>query len=172
VSCTFATLAALLVSPPLLGQAISVGLRTGIPYTLGPAAEISLWRGIGLGADLLLRRSGLTAPAATRPPKTWQWELPITLVFRFRAPARPFLRSGVTFNRVRDIRGATGFQPELRHRAASGVVAGGGLRFQFHKLSVDPEVRLTRWFDRNFGVRDSAVRSNLTQIGLLVGVVF
>jgi hypothetical protein len=33
-------------------------------------------------------------------------------------------------------------------------------------------VRLTHYIDRNFGVRDSAVRSDLNQIGFLVGVIF
>jgi hypothetical protein len=112
----------------------------------------------------------------------------MTLVYRFRAPARPFVRAGVSFNRVFDISGATecaqgpfGEQfycldgsslVELRHRETSGFVAGGGLRFPFMKLWIDPEVRFTHWIDRNFGVRDSAVRSNLNEVALLVGVVF
>ena len=37
---------------------------------------------------------------------------------------------------------------------------------------IEPEVRLTKWTDRNFGVRGSAVRSNLNQIELLLGVIF
>ena len=97
-------------------------------------------------------------------------------------------RTGVSLNRVFDISGATecargpfGEQfyclegsslAELRHRGTSGFVVGGGLRFKFRKLWLEPELRLTRWVDRNFGVRDSAVRSNLNQIGLLAGVVF
>ena len=46
------------------------------------------------------------------------------------------------------------------------------MRFQFKKLRLDPEVRLTHWMDRNFGVRDSAVRSNLNEVGFLLGVIF
>lgn len=98
------------------------------------------------------------------------------------------MRAGVSFTRVFDITGATecGRGPfgeqfyclegrilaELRHRGTSGFVVGGGLRFKFMKFWLEPEVRLTYWIDRNFGVRDSAVRSNLSQIGFLVGMIF
>jgi hypothetical protein len=40
------------------------------------------------------------------------------------------------------------------------------------KFWLEPEVRLTHWIDRNFGVRGFAIRSNLNQIGFLVGVMF
>jgi hypothetical protein len=51
-------------------------------------------------------------------------------------------------------------------------VAGGGLRFKRKRLWLEPEARLTPWTDRDFGVRDSAVRSNLNQLELLFGVIF
>ena len=199
-------LAALLVSSPLLAQAVSLGLRAGIPitpvlaadgrqqasalrYTIGPLIEVHLWHGAGLGADFLLHHAGLAvSPAGSRRAGVWRWEMPMTFIYRFGAPARPFVRTGVSLNRVFDISGATecGRGPfgeqfyclegsslaELRHRGTSGFVVGGGVRFKFKRLWLEPEVRLTRWVDRNFGVRDSAVRSNLNQIGLLAGVVF
>jgi hypothetical protein len=95
---------------------------------------------------------------------------------------------GISFNRVFDVSGATkcargpfgeqfyclnGAQiAELRHRGTLGFVVGGGMRFKFRNLWLEPEVRLTHWIDRNFGVRDSAVRSNLNRMGLLMGVIF
>ena len=118
----------------------------------------------------------------------WRWEAPITAVYRFRAPMRPFVRTGVSFNRVFGVGGATEcargpfgerfycldgrLLVELRHRGTPGFVVGGGLRLKFKDLWLEPELRLTHWGDRNFGVRDSAVRSDLNQIGLLMGVVF
>jgi hypothetical protein len=199
-------LAALLVSSPLLAQAVSLGLRAGIPitpvlaadrpqqasaprYTIGPLIEVHLWHGVGLGADFLLRRADLAiSSAGSRRAGVWRWEVPITFIYRFGSPTRPFVRTGVSLSRVFGISGATecGRGPfgeqfyclegsslaELRHRGTSGFVVGGGLRFKFKKLWLEPEVRLTRWIDRNFGVRDSAVRSDLNQIGLLVGVIF
>jgi len=167
-------LAALLVSSPLLAQAVSLGLRAGIPitpaltaeapphastprFTAGALVEFRLWRGAGLGADFLMNRSD----------KVWRWELPVTFIYRFRAPARPFVRAGISLDRVLE----DGSLAELRHRGTSGFVAGGGLGFRIERLRLEPEVRLTRWIDRNFGVRDSAVRSNLSQIEFLVGVI-
>jgi hypothetical protein len=194
-------LAALLVSSPLWAQAVSVGLRAGIPITpvltadgpqqasgprctFGPLIEVRLWRGVGFGADFLLDRASLASGSAG----VWRWEAPITFVYRIGAPARLFVRTGVSFNRVFDIsdatecaRGPFGEQfyclegsslAELRHLGTLGFVAGGGLRFRFKRLWIDPEVRFTHWMDRNFGVRASALRSNLNQAELLVGVVF
>ena len=148
-----------------------------------------MWHGVGFGADCLLRRADLAIPpAGSRRAEVWRWEAPLTLVYRFRAQPRPFVRTGVSLNRVFDIgaathcaRGPFGEQfyclegrslAELRHRGTSGFVAGGRFRLPLRKVWLEPEVRLTHWIDRNFGVRDSAVRSNLNQIGLLVGVIF
>jgi len=184
-------LAALVVLSPLWAQGVSLGVRGGFSitaaltadahlratksrYIVGPLVEVNLWPSGTVGADFLVRRD--------------VWELPITFLYRFRAPARPFLRGGVSFNRVFDVSGAAecgrgpfgeqfyctedGFVAELRHRSTSGLVVGGGLEFKVWKFRVAPEVRMTRWFDRNFGVRDSAVRSNLSQVSLLCGVFF
>jgi hypothetical protein len=198
--------ATLLVSSRLLAQGVSFGLRAGVPFTpvltvdgpqhaseprftIGPFVEIHLWHGAGLGADFLLRRSDLAISApGSGHARVWRWEAPITAVYRFRAPMRPFVRTGVSFNRVFGVGGATEcargpfgerfycldsrFLAELRHRGTSGFVVGGGLRLKFKDLWLEPELRLTHWIDRNFGVRDSAVRSNLNQIGLLMGVIF
>jgi hypothetical protein len=200
-------LAALVVSSPLLlAQAVSVGLRAGIPitpvlaaegsqratterYTIGPLIEVHLWRGAALGADFLVQGSKLTIPSAgSRSAGVWRWETPITLIYRVHTrKTQPFVRAGVSFNRVFDTSGATecGRGPfgeefyclegsalaELRHRGTSGFVAGAGFRFRLKALWIEPEVRVTQWIDRNFGVRDSTVRSNLNQIGLLLGVI-
>ena len=89
-------------------------------------------------------------PAGPGRAFVWQWEVPGTFVYRFRAPIRPFVRTGVSLNRVFDISGATqcGRGPsgerfycldgspvaELRHRGTFGFVAGGGFRFKFNRL--------------------------------------
>ena len=117
-------LAALLVSSTLLAQGVSLGLRAGVPitpvltadgpqqaseprFTIGPFVEIHLWHGAGLGADFLLRRVSLAiSPAGSGHAKVWRWEAPISFIYRFPAPTGPFVRTGVSFNRVFDISGA------------------------------------------------------------------
>ncbi len=199
-------LAVLVFASPLWAQAVSLGLRSGVlvtsqlsaerprlasasPFTIGPCIEVHLWRGAAFGVDFLLRRTELAAsPAGARRARVWAWELPGALVYRFRRPLGPFVRTGLSLNRVFAISGATpcargpfGEQfycqdgavlAELRHRSASALVLGGGLRWRLKKIWLDPEVRLTHWLDRNFGVRDSAVHSDLNQVGFLVGVIF
>jgi hypothetical protein len=153
-------------------------------YTIGPLMEVHLWRGAALGGDFLLDRFELASSAGSRRAEIWRWEAPATLIYRFRGSLGPIVRTGVSLNRVFEISGATECArgpfgerfyclegsplAELRHRGTFGFVVGGGFRCKFTKLWLEPEVRLTRWIDRNFGVRDSAVRSNLTQIGFLL----
>jgi hypothetical protein len=114
--------------------------------------------------------------------------MPGTFIYRFRRPTGPFMRTGISFNRVFNVSGVTecargpngerfycldgSLLAELRHRGVAGLVFGGGLRLRLNRLWLEPEVRLTHWIDRNFGVRDSALRSDLNQIGFLVGLIF
>jgi hypothetical protein len=157
-------------------------------YTIGPLIEVHLGHGVDLGADFLVQRAKLAVSAGSARADIWRWEAPITFIYRLPAPTRLFVRAGVSLNRVFEISGATecGRGPfgeqfyclegsslaELRHRGTSGFVVGGGLRLKLRRLWLEPEVRLTRWTERNFGVRGSAVRSNLNQIELLFGVIF
>lgn len=199
------TLSILALSSSLLAQSVSLGLRSGAfattlitaeephqasgsRFTVGPCIEVHLWRGAAFGLDFLLRSASLISPAGSRHARVWEWEMPATLVYRFHHPARPFVRTGISFDRVFDISGANecaqgpfgerfycldgSMITELRHRGTSGLVLGGGVRIKLKGLWLDPEVRLTHYIDRNFGVRDSAVRSDLNQIGFLVGVIF
>jgi hypothetical protein len=197
-------IAALLVSPALLAQTVSVGMRAGpaithsfsadriqelsLPeYTIGPAIEMHLWRGSAIGADFLLQ--GAQLPSSPARITVRRWELPVTIAYHLhRSPISPFVRAGLSLNRVFDTgravecaRGPFGEQfycvngvslAELRHRTTYGPVMGLGGRFPFKKVRLDAEIRLTRWIDRNFGVRDSRVRSNLTQIEVLGGATF
>jgi len=158
-------------------------------FAMGPLVEFPLWHGLNFGADFLLRRTDFAIPeAGSRHAHAWLWEVPFTFIYRFQLTAHPFVRTGFSFHRVFGVSGVTecGRGPfgeqfycldgaqvaELRHRGTSGFVAGGGLRIRFPKLSLEPEIRVTHWIDRNFGVRDSAVRSNLNEIAFLVGVAF
>ena len=193
-------LAFLFMSAPLLAQAVSAGIRTGVGvspfmsaqagqrFTLGPHVEAHLWRRAGVGIDFLFQNPRFEVGPAHSRVTMWRVEAPVTFVYRFYGRARPFFRTGIAFNRVFDIKGATacargpfGEQfycidgspaAELRHRGTSGFVAGGGVGRKFGRLRIEPEVRVTHWFDRNFGVRDSAVRSNLNEAALLFGITF
>src|SRR5689334_4755127 len=114
---TMRMLAVLIVAPSLLAQAVSAGLRVGIPitpavtasgiqqastsrYTAGPAIEVELWRGAALAGDFLLERSHVSSPAASQRAEIWRWVAPVSLVYRFRGPLRPIARTGVSLNRV------------------------------------------------------------------------
>ncbi len=172
---------------PLLPLAKAYEGRTSTtsPYTFGPALRISLPRGFGIDVELLYKRlkfgSGPDQPGAA----VHRLELPLMFRYSFsKLPCEPWLHAGMSFNRIIAVSGASvcgqgafGEQiyciggeavAELRHKHTHGPVLGAGVEFGRGRLRMAPEIRVTRWVDRNFGTRDSAVRSNLTQLDLLV----
>ncbi len=102
-----------------------------------------------------------------------RWEFPALFRYRFaRGRLRPFVGAGLSLNRVTGASRLIGGPAELRHRQALGFVFGGGLAMRLGGVRLAPEIRYTHWGDRNFGVRDAALRSRLDQVDLLVGVSF
>jgi hypothetical protein len=61
---------------------------------------------------------------------------------------------------------------ELRHRHTRGLVLGAGADRRIGIVRIAPEIRFTHWADRNLGVHDAPLRSNLTQAEILVGFTF
>ena len=187
----------LLAAEASSAEVFSVGLKTGIPvntlltsaaprfqvrthrYTLGPTFELNLPHGLAFEVDLLYKRMAYsyfrpdssTSQSASKNVKATRWELPLLLRYKFAGQhLHPFIGLGASFNRVVHIEGMN--VAELRHRHTRGVVIGAGLERQFGLLRLRPEVRFTRWADRNFGVRDAPLRSNLTQPEFLIGFEF
>jgi hypothetical protein len=166
------------------GQTLSWGVKAGLPlnsllaaargyragtqrYTVGPMLELSLPHGWSAAFDILYKRLDYAAPAG-QGRTAGRWEFPLQAKCSL-GKRRPFVGAGVAWNYVTGSR-VPGI--ELRHRATQGLLASSGIALQAGPLRVIPEVRLTRWTDRNFGVRDAPLRSNLTQMELLVGIAF
>ncbi len=171
--------AAMALTLAVSAQTVSVGVKVGSlvtplltterpvsrtemhRLTVGPAVELSLPRRVGIEAALLYKRLGGAG----------RWELPAVLRYRFTGQrVRPFAVAGVSSNRV--MGASQRGEAELRHRSTHGFVAGTGTEARLGNLRVAAEFRVTRWVDRNFGVRDAAARSNLTQAELLAGLMF
>lgn len=176
-------------------QVVSFGLRTGIPlnaalrsaslqfevrthrYTLGPTVELRVFHGLAFEADLLYKRleyqflPQASSAGQTGIVKISRWELPVLLKYRFAGRHfRPFLDLGGSFNRVVHLEG------DEPRRAPAPAYTRSCDRWrrgpQIGRLRIAPEVRFTHWADRNFGVYDAPLRSNLTQAEILVGVTF
>jgi len=178
-------------------EVFSFGLETGIPingllttaaprfqvrthrYTLGPTFELNLPHGVAFEVDLLYKRleysysppasSIIQTPSAT--VNVSRLELPVLLKYKIGVQhCQPFVDLGGSFNRVVHIEGMN--VAELRHRHTRGVLIGAGLERRFGPFRLTPEVRFTRWADRNFGVHDAPLRSNFTQAEFLMGFEF
>lgn len=61
---------------------------------------------------------------------------------------------------------------EMRHRGTMGFVGAVGFEKRWGRLRLEPELRFSHWADRNFGVYDAPLRSNLDQIEILAGFMF
>jgi hypothetical protein len=158
-------------------------------YTFGPALRVALPHGFGLDVEFLYKRFDFGFVSDPAHAAAHRVELPLMLRYDFSGlPVRPFVHAGMSFNRVIAVgganlcaQGAFGEEAycigdrtvaELRHRHTHGPVLGAGLDFGWGRVRLAPELRVTRWVDRNFGTRDSSLRSNLTGIDLLLGVTF
>ncbi len=173
---------------PLMAVSAGYGSSTG-RYTFGPALRVGLWRGFGFDAELLYKRYTFGFEPEPERAVVHRIDVPVLLRYSFaKLPARPWLHAGMSFNHVLAVNGANicaqgpfGEQvyciggvtaAELRHKRTHGPVIGGGIELGWGRIRMAPELRLTRWVDRNFGPRDAALRSNLTQVELLVGLSF
>ena len=168
-------------------QSVSFGVKAGIPltnllaaaspayhaatsrYTFGPALRIGLPHRCGFEAGVLYKR--LEYGAGALSGSAGRWEVPLLIEYSLRQPVvRPFFGAGVSFNRVTGA--TTAGLIELRHRSAKGVVAAAGVETRRGPLRIAPEIRVTRWGDRNFGVGEAPLHSHLTQAELLIGFRF
>jgi len=187
----------LLAAEASSAEVVFFGMKTGIPvnnlltstaprfqvrthrYTLGPTFELNRPHGLAFEVDLLYKRlaysyspsdSSIIQTSAATVSAT-RWELPLLLKYKFaRQHLHPYIGLGACLNRVVNIEGMN--VAELRHRHTRRVVIRGGLERLFGLLRLTPEVRFTRWVDRNFGVHDALLRSNLTQAEFLIGFTF
>ncbi len=180
-------------------QRVGIGVTGGIPltsplaatspafesaverWTVGPALDLRLAGGFFLRLEaryreFSYRRRALprgTGPAAAFHRTIGRWEFPLLLGYRAgRAKLQPFLNAGMSLNRISGAETLQGDPAELRHRQAMGYALGGGFEIGRGRVRLAPEVRYTHWGDRNFGVKDAALRSNLDQVDLLVGLRF
>lgn len=173
-----------------LATADSTRIANTKRFTLGPSLRIDLPLNIGLDLDVLYKQ--FEFGLASNPSRFTAHRLELVPMLRYdftRLPIHPYVHAGLSFNRVFALGGSdvcgdasAGSKKyycvdgitvaERRHSHTHGFVLGGGLDFNLIALHLAPELRITRWVDRNFGTQDSSFRSNLTQAEFLLAVLF
>ena len=140
-------------------------------FTFGPSLRISLPRSLGLDADLLYKRLDIGLESNLARITFHRLELLPMLRYSFpTSPIRPFMHAGMSFNWIIAVCGSDicadasadsdhyciegKTVAELRHSHAHGFVLGAGADLQLKALNLTPELRVTRWVDRNFGTLD------------------
>ncbi len=166
------------------GQTASTGR-----FTFGPSLRLGLPRGFGVDVELLYKWSRFGFASIPEHAVVHRMELPLLFRYRFSGSrVHPWLHAGLSFSRVVAVSGADlcarnalgeesyciGGETAavLRHRHTHGPVLGAGMEFAWGRVHIAPELRITHWVDRNFGTRDSSLRSNLTELDALVGLRF
>lgn len=167
----------LLLASLAYGDALSVGLRAGVPltdalnthgvfrsrpkrYTVGPSLELRLPMGIGFEFDALYRKMAYAVAGAETSASSWQFPL----LFKYRLPApvaHPFVSAGPVFHSLGE---ALNFGPDR------GFAIGGGLDIKLLKMHVSPELRYTRWGETKYTT--PGVLFNKNQADFLVGFTF
>jgi hypothetical protein len=172
-----------------LASAESNMVATTGRYTFGPALQARLPHRFSFEADLLYKRFDFGF--AENPARLTAHRLEMPLLLRYiihDSPAHPFIQAGMSFNRVIAMGGSSsctdavagrgfyciGGDPavQLRHQHTHGFVLGAGVDLGRGLVRFRPELLITQWVDRNFGTKDSILRSNLTQVELLLGLRF
>ena len=178
-------LAFILYSAALYAQPIGFGLKIGAPLNdafvneggkfsfshdtqrivIGPTVELRLPFHLGVEADALYRR--YTIGGAVN-----HWEFPILAKYRFSvAPLlHPYVVAGPSFNHVSD----PGLFLDRPHASTGGIALGAGLELRALLIRLAPEIRYTRWKDKNIDLiqSNSSLSSNQNQVEFLVGISF
>lgn len=158
-------------------------------FTVGPALRVGLPRAFAVDVEFLYKRFDFGFLSDPERIAANRLELPLLLRYGFPgSPVHPFVHAGVSFNWAIPADGENscpGADPDsgfyciggktaaqLRHQHTYGPVLGAGAEFKLKAFWLATEFRATRWVDRNFGTQDSLLRSNLTQVELLVGLKF
>ncbi len=158
-------------------------------FTVGPALRVGLPRAFAIDVELLYKRFDFGFSSDPARIAVNRLELPLLLRYVFRGSSvHPFVHAGVSFNWAIPASGENscpGASPDsdyyciggrtaaqLRHQHTYGPVLGVGAEFALKTLHLAPELRITRWVDRNFGTQDAPLQSNLTQVELLIGLTF
>ena len=161
-------------------QHLGFGIKAGAPFTdvvagstigtiaesgrfvVGPMAEIRL-PFIGFEADALYHGGSYTLSQSNVPQihgGAGSWQFPI--VGKLRLPATPILKpygeAGVAFRKFTD-------SSQLDANSRKGFVIGAGLDIHAIVLHITPELRYTRWGNRNTPL----LQANDNQFEFLVG---
>ncbi|MGI8742626.1 MAG: hypothetical protein ACR2NN_08655 [Bryobacteraceae bacterium] len=173
----------------LSAQPISFGVRVGAPlneafvedgrprlsfvtfshdtsrFIFGPTVELHLPFHLGLEADALYRRYNIGGTVN-------HWEFPILAKYRFSvAPVlHPFVDAGPSFNHVSD----PGHFLDRPRAGTAGFTIGGGIEIKALIIRIAPEIRYTRWTNKNIDLAPSngSLSSNQNQAEFLVGITF
>lgn len=177
----------------LQAQQIEVGVKTSVtltdqikyapdksvPVSVGGTIEIKLPANFAIEADLLYKRlrsnASYTFPEGPYIVKTKgeSLELPVIGKYYFRPTRgwRPFLGTGWALRRTwQETETRQNSRRDLFNRPSEidvGAVVATGIRYEYRRVKLAPELRYTRW-----GSGTDFPRRNPNQLELLFGISF
>ena len=166
-------------------------------YTVGPMIDISLPLGFAVEGDVLYNRFGYSSTSTdilggttTSRVRANSWEFPLLAKYRLGLPLlKPYIAGGIAARVTNGSGVTTGVQVDALGRrsvfsplsyapnfdSARGVVAGVGVEFGAGRIRVSPELRYTRWTNKQLdlqGSRGFQIHSTLNEVKALVGITW
>lgn len=210
------TTAGPLSAPLSASDAISVGVKAGVPtteivrtageivglpykanvsrFTIGPVLNVRFPKGLGLEIGAMYKRfqqhAGQRVVTSTpSQPLEWvylphslsgrSWEFPILGQVRFgQGPFRPYMETGVSFNRLSNIfvvscpvpslrcPPTTSYAPGGTSESRAGFVVGGGAELKLRSVRLSPGIRFTRYGET------TAWLPSVNSVDVLLGLTF
>lgn len=174
----------------VLGTCGSCATQLTLPYVVGPAVEIRLWRPLYLDAEALYSRAHYSLNFAFRGDNTLEgsnhqvdrWEFPVLLKMQMPAwhQVRPFVAAGVSFQYNHDFQiivplpGVT-FGTGRTVDSAIGPAFSAGASFGSRWIRPTVEFRYTRWAEPAINASLNAgitLRSKQDEAQVLAGLMF
>lgn len=160
-----------------LGAPLTEVFEAGIPpgintsttsFTFGPTAELRLPFGLGVEADILYKRSRLEQSGSGGHSAN-SWEFPLLAKYRLAGDAlHPYGIAGFSFRKISDVRSfVAGLETSTK-----GFVLGAGLEIGLPIITVQPEIRYTRWGEGLTNESTGSLMYNRNQLDFLFGIVF
>lgn len=160
-----------------LGAPFTEVFEAGIPpgintstttFTIGPTAELRFPFGLGVEADILYKRSRVEQPGGGSQGAD-SWEFPLLAKYRLAGDAlHPYGVAGFSFRKISDVRKfVAGLETSTK-----GFVLGAGLEIGLPVITLQPEIRYTRWGEGLTSEATGSLMYNRNQMDFLFGIVF
>lgn len=164
---------------PTVGQTFQSATEN---YIVGPTLGVRLPAGFSLVGDALFTRLSFDVNRSSTlgiDASAYSWEFPVMVKWTLPSKIGPFVGAGVSVRHLSDFSDVGGFitgnngTPLFPDQNTVGFVIGGGVNFKAGPVHIEPEIRWTRYNQRDVGSAfQNFFNVNRNQAQILLGITF